>query len=53
MKAMVIQTKLLYSNKAYWIKLMPSAFKQSYLIRIMLIESNKTYVHSNKATWFK
>jgi len=49
MKANCIQTKIIDSNKAYLIKRKPNAFKQSWLIHIKLIESNESYVHSNKA----
>jgi len=50
MKAKYIQTKLIHLNKAYWIKLKPSAFKQCLLnqmkakcIQTMLTDSNKAY----------
>jgi len=53
MKDTCILTKLIDSNKAYWIKWKTSAFKQSYLIQIKLIQSNERQVHSNKANGFK
>jgi len=66
MKDKCIQTKLLDSNKAYWIKWKTSAFKQSYLIQIKLInqmkhkciqtkliELNKAYYIKSKPSAFK
>jgi len=66
MKDMCIQTKLIVSNKAYWIKWKTCVFKQSWLnqlkskcIQTKLIDSNKAYwnklkqVPSNEANWFK
>jgi len=59
MKAKYIQTKLIHLNKACWIKLNPTAFKQCLLnqmkakcIQTMLIKSNESQVHSNKVNWF-
>jgi len=50
MKVKCIQTKIIDSNKAYWIKWKQSAFKQSKLnhmkvkcIQTKLIDSNKAY----------
>ena len=66
MKDKCILTKLIDSNKAYWINFKPSTFKQSCLSQLKLfetnvskvhqtnlIESDKSKVHSNKANWFK
>jgi len=60
MKVNCIQTKLIDSNKVYWIKWKPSAFKQIYLnqmkvkcLQINLTDLNESQVHSNKANWFK
>ena len=51
MKAKCIQTMVTDSNKAYWIKWKPSAFKQCQLIQIKRNESNEIKLHSNKANW--
>jgi len=55
MKDKCIQTKLIDSNKAYWIKWKISAFPQNYLIQIKLNETNGSksiqtkLIDSNKA----
>jgi len=53
MKGKCIQTKLIDSNKAYWIKWKPSAFKQSKLNKMKFKCIQTKLIDSNKAYWIK